>query len=334
MRKVGFVGLTPEEEKYFRSNLSGDDFELLFYPDTKGLDRELQVLSVFASTPVDENLLQGLPLLKLIACRSTGYDNIDAEAVKKRQVTVTNTPGYGSSSVAEYTLALILTLSRKLPAILHESLAAEPNRAAERGFDLYGKTIGIIGLGNIGKGVAQIAYGLGMRILAYDINQDEKLASWLKIEYTQDLDQLLSESDIVTLHIPYTPENHHFIDIEKLGRMKKSALIINTARGDLIDTVALVKTLRNGDITGAALDVIEDEYLLDPDDLIDLAATQDHAARQTIRHALALLALERMPNVIITNHNAYNTVEAVQRINQMTATNIAGFYRGDKIYTV
>ncbi|GHU07615.1 lactate dehydrogenase [Alphaproteobacteria bacterium] len=334
MRKVGFVGLSPEEEKYFRESLPNDEFELLFYPDTNDLDRQLQVLSVFTQTKVDEELLQELPLLKLIACRSTGYDNIDAAAVKKRQITVTNTPGYGSSSVAEYTFALILALSRKLPEILHETHAAEPNRHAERGFDLYGKTIGIIGLGNTGKGVAQIAYGMGMRILAYDINRDEKLASWLKIEYTQDLDQLLTESDIVTLHIPYTPENHHFIDIEKLGRMKKSALIINAARGDLIDTVALVKTLKNGDIAGAALDVVEDEYLLDPDDLIDLAANQDHAARQTIRHALALLALERIPNVIITNHNAYNTVEAVERINAMTVTNIAGFYRGDKVFAV
>jgi D-lactate dehydrogenase len=334
MRKVGFIGLAPEEKQFFTDKLPADEFELLFYDEAKNLDSDLQVLSVFTSTKIDAALLDNLPKLRLIACRSTGYDNIDAAAVQQRQITVANTPGYGSSSVAEYTFALILMLSRRIPEILHETHAAQPNRQLERGFDLYGKTIGIIGLGNIGKGVAQIAYGLGMRILAYDINQDEKLASWLKIEYTDDLDMLLRNSDIVTLHIPYTSENHHFIDLANISKMKPSALLINTARGDLIDTVALVKALNRHEIGGAALDVIEDEYLLDPDDLIDLAAAQDKAAQKTIRHALALLALERMPNAIITNHNAYNTTEAIDRINQMTAQNITGFFAGDKVFTV
>jgi D-lactate dehydrogenase len=322
--------------------LPEDTFEALFFDDINDLLTfqpsnvltNIEVLSVFTNHKVDEELLSKLPKLRLIACRSTGFDNIDAEAVKKRQITVTNTPAYGSSSVAEYTFALTLMLSRRIPEILHETYSNEPNHSKEQGFDLFGKTIGIVGLGNIGKGVAQIAYGLGMRILAYDINEDEKLASWLKIEYTQDLDMLLRESDIVTLHIPYTPENHHFINIEKLSKMKSNALLINTARGELVDTVALLKALKRKDIQGAALDVVEDEYLLDPDDLIDLAAKQDHAAKSTIRHALALLALERMPNAIITNHNAYNTVEATEKINRLTIQNITGFYAGTEIFTV
>jgi len=332
--RVGFVGLESNEEKYFSNKLPTDEFELLFYSDTANLDSALDVLSIPAMTPIGEELLQKLPRLKLIACRSTGVDHIDAAAVKKRQITVTNTPSYGSSSVAEYTFALILSLSRKLPEVLYETYSGEPNRQRERGFDLFGKTIGIIGLGNIGKGVAQIAYGIGMRIIAYDRNHDEKLASWLKIEYVDDVDYLLRESDIVTLHIPYTPENQHFIDIEKLNLMKKSAILINTARGDLVDTVALARALGRGEIYGAALDVVEDEYLLDPDDLLELAASQDRAAKNTIRHALALLSLERLPNVIVTNHNAYNTTEAIERINQMTVDNIVGFYHGDKIYLV
>jgi D-lactate dehydrogenase len=334
MRKVGFIGVAESDRDFFRENLPSDEFEVIFYDDLENLDRGLEVLSVFVDNKVDEKLLQNLPRLRLIACRSTGFNNVDAAAVKKRGITVANTPGYGSSAVAEYTFALILMLSRKLPEILHETTSNEPNRHLEQGFDLYGKTIGIIGLGNIGKGAAQIAYGLGMRILAYDINEDEKLASWLKIEYTSDLDFLLAESDIVSLHIPYTPENHHFMDTEKLALMKKSALLINTARGELVDTVALVKALDAGGLAGAALDVVEDEYLLDPDDLIDLVAEQDKAARATIRHALALLALERMPNVIITNHNAYNTVEAAAKINLLTIQNITGFYAGNKIFDV
>jgi D-lactate dehydrogenase len=340
MYKVGFVGVSPDEEEFFRSGLAQADgvrFEPLFYPtplDIDTLDRDLAVLSVFQDTPVDAKLIAKLPYLKLIACRSTGYDNIDAQAVRDCHITVANTPGYGSSSVAEYTFALILTLSRKLPEIFHETTSNEPNRLAERGFDLYGKTIGIIGLGAIGKGAAQIAYGLGMRILAYDIKRDEKLAGWLKIEYVDDINQLLRESDIVSLHIPYTPDNHHFIDAQKLGLMKPGALLINTARGDLVDTVALLKSLNQNKLSGAALDVVEDEYLLDPDDLIDLATNTDQAARATIRHALALLALERLPNVIITNHNAYNTVEAINNIKRMTVSNIVGFYNGEKIFPV
>lgn len=333
MRKVGFIGLSESEKKFFTEKLDGD-FELLFSDNADKLDENLEVLSVFTDTKVDKNLINSLPKLRLIACRSTGYDNIDTVAVKNRNITLVNTPGYGSSSVAEYTFALILTLSRKLPEIFHETYASEPNRTAEQGFDLFGKTIGIIGLGNIGKGVAQIAYGFGMRILAYDVNEDEKLASWLKIEYVNDLDFLLKESDITTLHIPYTPENHHFINLEKLSLMKKSGLLINTARGDLVDSVALLKTLKQNRLAGAALDVVEDEYLLDPDDLIDLALAENNTARGTIRHALALLALERLPNVVITNHNAYNTKEAVANILSMTADNITGFYAGKKIFIV
>lgn len=333
MRKVGFIGCSNIEEKFYTEKL-GENFELLFYDDAKHLDESIEVLSVFTVTKVDAKLIESLPKLRLITCRSTGFDNVDTQAVQKHGITLANTPGYGSASVAEYTFALILALSRKLPEVFHETYSPEPNRLNEQGFDLYGKTIGIIGLGNIGKGVAQIAYGFGMRILAYDVNEDEKLASWLKIEYVKDLDYLLKESDITTLHIPYTPENHHFINLEKLSLMKDSALLINTARGDLVDSVALLKALKQGKLSGAALDVVESEYLLDPDDLIDLAANQDNVARSTIRHALALLALERLSNVVITNHNAYNTKEAVENIMKMTVENIAGFYAGKKIHIV
>lgn len=333
MRKVGFIEVDEKYRDFFIKNLPSDTFEVIFYDNLENLDPELEILSVFINHKIDEEIIASLPKLRLIACRSTGYNNIDTEAVKKREITVTNTPAYGSSSVAEYTFALCLALSRKLPDIFHETYASEPDRNKEQGFDLFGKTIGVIGLGNIGKGVAQIAYGLGMRILAYDTKEDEKLANWLKIEYVNDVDYLLQESDVVTLHIPYNPKNHHFINAEKLAKMKSSALLINTARGELIDTVALVKSLRDKKLYGAALDVVESEYLLDPDDLIDLAA-QDSAAKSTIRHALAILALERMPNVIITNHNAYNTVEAAEKINSMTVQNITGFYAGTKIFVV
>ena len=341
MIKVGFVGLDINGRRFFTRELVEsinikEKFRPLFYtlpliPEM--LDPDIEVLSVFTDAKVDKKIFDALPKLKLIACRSTGYDNIDMKLAEKKRVTVTNTPSYGASSVAEYTFAMILMLSRKLPEIIHESFSPNPNRTLERGFDLHGKTIGIIGLGDIGKGVAQIAYGMGMKILAYDIKKDERVASWLRVEYVDEVEKLLKKSDIVTLHIPYREDNRHFMDAKKLELMKNSALLINTARGELIDTVALMKALNNRQISGAALDVVENEYLLDPDEIIDLAG-ENTSARSSLRHALALLALERMPNVIITNHNAFNTVEAIERINKMVLDNIIGFYNGSEIHIV
>lgn len=341
MIKVGFVGLDLAERRFFTrelidSSASKEKFQPLFYTSPlipEMLDSEIEILSVPVSVKVDEEIFNLLPKLKMIACRSTGYDNINPALAAERHITITNTPSYGASSVAEYTFAMILMLSRKLPEILHESFSADPNRLLERGFDLNGKTIGIIGLGDIGKGVAQIAYGMGMKILAYDIKKDERVASWLRVDYVDDLEILLKKSDIVTLHIPYRPDNHHFINAEKLELMKNSALLINTARGELIDTVALMRALHNRQLASAALDVVENEYLLDPDEIIDLAI-ENTGARSSLRHALALLALERMPNVIITNHNAFNTIEAIERINKMVLSNIIGFYDGAEIHIV
>lgn len=332
--KIVFVATEPSEAEYFRAALPGDFFDTVFCDNLKDVPKDANVLSVTVNIPVKAEQLQAMPNLKMIACRSTGFDNIDLEVARQRGIIVANTPGYGSASVAEYTFTLILALSRKFPEILHETYASEPNRLLERGFDLRDKTIGIIGLGAIGGSVARIAHGFGMRILVFAHKKDMELAQQLNLTYVDNIDNLLGESDIVTLHIPYRKENHHFINAEKLDLMKKNALLINTARGGIVDTVALVRALKMKRLGGAALDVIESEYLIDPDDLIDLATQQDNAAKSTIRHALALLALERMPNVIITNHNAYNTTEAIDRINYMTLENIFGFYRGEKVYKV
>ena len=341
MIKVGFVGLDLSERRFFTRELidSGnvkEKFQPLFYNSPLApelLDSDIEVLSVFTNTKVNKEVFDALPKLKLIACRSTGFDNIDTELAKKKRVTITNTPSYGASSVAEYTFAMVLMLSRKLPEILTESFSSNPNRSLERGFDLRGKTVGIIGLGDIGKGVAQIAYGMGMKILAYDVKPDERVASWLRVEYVDEIEKLLKKSDIVTLHIPYCEDNRRFMDSKKLEQMKNSALLINTARGELIDTVALVKALRDSKIAGCALDVVENEYLLDPDEIIDLAS-ENTGARSSLRHALAILALERMPNVIVTNHNAFNTIEAIERINKMVVANITGFYDDTEIHIV
>jgi D-lactate dehydrogenase len=333
--KVAFIGLESSEKKYFENAL-GDEYELSFIhaSEWQKIDPATEILSVFVSFEVTRDVFDALPNLKLVACRSTGYNNVDLETAGARGIKVANTPGYGASSVAEYAFALTLTLSRKLPAVMAETYDANPDRRVERGFDLNGKTIGIVGLGAIGKGAAAIARGFGMRVLGFDPFMDQTWARNNGVEPT-DIDQLLNESDVVTLHIPFTEDNRHFINDQRFKQMKKGALLINTARGELVDTVSLVRELRRSHLGGAALDVVEEEYLLDPDELIKLATENaDQEACISLRHAVALLALERMSNVIVTNHNAFNTNEALERINNMTVENIIGFTNDDKIYSV
>jgi D-lactate dehydrogenase len=209
-------------------------------------------------------------------------------------------------------------------------------RKAERGFDLFGKTLGIVGLGAIGKGVTAIAKGFGMNIIAYDPFPDEDFIQRNSIKMVANLDDLLKHSDIVTLHVPLLRENVHFIDEEKMRLMKKSAILINTARGELIDTVALVRILHQKQLAGAALDVIESEYLLDPEEFVRFVSSDTDENRDVaLRHAAAILALERMPNVLVTNHNAFNTTEAILSINEMTVENIKGAIGGGgKVYEV
>lgn len=334
MTHIAIIGATQEDKAFFASEFK--DAKVAFHPDLLEagiIDPATEVLSVFVDTPVTAEAIAALPNLKLIACRSTGYNHIDVEAAKKRGIVVANVPTYGGTTVAEYAFTLLLMLTRKMIEVMHESGKSAPDRQRERGSDLFGKTIGIVGTGSIGLGVARIAKGFGMKVLGYDIYPRPEKAEELGFTYVQDVAEVLKQSDVVTLHMPYTPENHHFISASHIAAMKHGATLVNTARGELIDTTALVNALRHGHLGGAALDVLEGEYLMDPDELIALAA-HDNAAKDTLRHAAAMAALQHMPNVILTDHNAYNTNEAIHRINQTTADNIRNFMAGKEVFTV
>jgi len=315
-------------------------YKLYFYnserDDFQQFDKDLEALSVFVDYEVTKDIIDHLPKLKVIACRSTGFNNVDVEYAKKKGVKVANTPGYGKHSVAEFVFALLLTLSRKITVTIDdEKKSGAIERRTEQGFDLFGKTIGIVGLGAIGKGVAEIASGFGMSMVGYDPFPDADFVQRKNIELVSDIDDLLKKSDIVTLHVPFTRDNAHMIDAEKMQMMKNSAILVNTSRGELVDTVALVKALHEGQLAGAALDVIESEYLLDPEEFIKFVNADSDANRDmSLRHAVAILALERMNNVVITNHNAFNTTEAVLSINEMTAENVTGAIEGGKVYEV
>jgi D-lactate dehydrogenase len=210
------------------------------------------------------------------------------------------------------------------------------DRNIERGFDLNGKTMGIMGLGAIGKGLAKFANGAGMRVIGYDPFWNDEWANANNVAQV-DVDTIFKESDVVSLHVPYLPENHHIVNDERLSQMKQGAVLINTARGELVDTIALLKHVTSSHLGGVGADVIEEEDILVNDNLTQLILNSDSnddktAARLKIVSAIA--ALQKMPNVIITNHNAFNTKEALQLINDMTLENITGFITGGKIYSV
>ncbi len=290
------------------------------------LDPETEVISVFVTSTVTPAMIEKLPKLKLIACRSTGFSNISLAAADARDISVVNVPTYGESTVAEYAFMLLLALMRKLSGSLG-FLSRELDAAELMGTDLHEKTIGVIGTGHIGRHVIKIAKGFEMRVVGYDPYGKEELARELGFEYLS-LEELLKVSDIVTLHAPLTPENEHLINSERLALMKPSAVLINTARGELVNTSALADALMHGRLGGAALDVLEGEELFNMEEEVALLRSNQLPA-STGKESVALMALNKLPNVILTPHNAFNTIEAHGRINGTTCQNIIRFWYGD-----
>ena len=287
--------------------------------DVDNLNSKAEVISIFAGNKISRDLMEKMPNLKLIACRSTGFDHVDLSAAADLGITVTNVPRYGEVTVAEYTIALLLSLSRRLPEGEAAVKAGHIELENLRGFDLQGKTLGIIGTGRIGQHVAKIARGFDMNIVAYDLYPNPKIADELGFQYVS-LDEI-AQSDIISLHAPGAPETHHIVNEAFLAHVKPRAVIINTARGELIDTIALEQALSQNRLAGAALDVLEFEPLLSVTDGSGLTPED-----QT--QWVALESLKKMPQVIITPHNAFNSHEAVGRIQSTTAQNIIDFFNG------
>lgn len=306
---------TDHHWEFLEEEISPDNL----HPDT-------EVISVFVTSTVTAEIIEKLPKLRLIACRSTGFNNIDLASADAHGVTVVNVPTYGESTVAEYTFMLLLALLRKLPQSLN-FLSKETEVSELMGCDLHDKTIGVIGTGHIGQRVISIAKGFGMRVVAYDPFAKTELAKSFGFEYAS-LEELLKMSDIVTLHAPLTPDNKHLISTEQLEAMKPGAVLINTARGELVDTEALAEALNQKVIAGAALDVLEGEQLFDAHEEVALLRRNALPAT-TAEQSVVLMALNKLPNVILTPHNAFNTQEAIGRINQISCQNIIRFWYGE-----
>ncbi|HNW71659.1 MAG TPA: NAD(P)-dependent oxidoreductase [Candidatus Paceibacterota bacterium] len=330
MKIIFFEVPKVEQDQY--SQLFSDSFpnnEISFLEqkldeDSIALAKEAEVVSVFVNSVIDKNIIDALPNLKFIATRSTGFDHIDKDYCKTKNILVSNVPAYGSKTVAEFAFALLLALSRKIfDATRQLKDEGDFSIFPLKGFDLNGKTIGVIGTGKIGKNSIRIAKGLGMNVLAYDLYPDMAFAKELSFEY-KTLDELISQCDVLTLHAPYTKENHHFINKENISKMKKGVYIINTARGELIDTDALIWGLQQKIIAGAGLDVMEGERELKEE--IEILSSDNK--REKIKDYQTLFedrVLIDMPNVIVTPHIAFYSQEAEYEIIKTTIDNINNF---------
>jgi D-lactate dehydrogenase len=290
---------------------------------TLSAEHDAEIVSVFVHSQLNRATLDKLPSLKFIATRSTGFDHIDLGHCRERGIRVSNVPSYGENTVAEHTFALILALSRNIHKAFVHTLARDIPFEKLRGFDLAQKTLGVIGAGRIGLHVIKIAKGFGMNVVAFDVRQEPLLAEVLNFRYVS-VDELLSVSDIISLHCPYTPKTHHLINPDNIQRIKRGALLINTARGGLIDPGALTRALDAGILAGAALDVLEGEELLkDERQILAQSLAQDKLRTLLLNHSL----LNR-DNVVITPHIAFNSREAVQRILETTLENLRAYLRG------
>jgi len=292
--------------------------------------RDLQVLSTFIYSDLNAKVLSYLPHLKFIATRSTGFNHIDLNYCAKRNILVANVPEYGSNTVAEHTFGLILALTRKLYQSINQARDFNFDHLQIIGTDLFGKTIGIVGLGKIGKNVLRIAHGFGMKVIVHSHSRYPGLEEKLGFRYMK-LNELLKQSDIVTLHLPLTPQTTHIINKQNIKLIKKGAYLINTARGKLIETEAILYGLNNGILAGAGLDVLEEEEDLSEE--VDILSTS-FRKRVDLDKLLCDHVLVHHPKVVFTPHNAFNSREALMRIGQTTVKNITGFLQGKIINLV
>jgi D-lactate dehydrogenase len=289
--------------------------------ETAPLARSHDAVCSFVNDRVDEPTLQTLLEggTRLIALRSAGYNHVDLAAAARLGLTVVRVPEYSPYAVAEHAVALVLALNRKI----HRAYARvrEWNFSLEGlvGFDLHGKTVGIVGTGRIGQVAAGIFHGFGCRVLAYDLRPDPALVSRLGARYV-DLAGLYRESDIVSLHVPLTPATRHVIDAAALAAMKPGVTLVNTGRGALIDSRALLESLKSGHLGAAGLDVYEEEEGIFFRDLSNQVLQDDVLAR-----------LLTFPNVIITSHQAFLTREALANIARITLENVTAFERGESL---
>ncbi len=290
---------------YFESRLNSETAPL-----AKGFD----VVCVFVNDVVDEKTIEILKEcnVKLIALRCAGFNNVDIKNLNG--LTAVRVPEYSPYAVAEHAAALLLSVNRKIYKAYQRTRKYNFTLNGLLGFDIHGKTVGVVGAGKIGRAFINIMNGFGCRVLAYDKFQDENTAKEMNFEYV-DLDMLYRESDIISLHCPLTDENYKMINEQALSKMKDGVVLINTSRGKLIDTKSLIQKLQEGKIGGLGLDVYEDEEEFFLNDMSNSYIRDEE-----------LSVLLTMPNVVVTSHQAFFTEEALNKIALDTCENIKEFF--------
>ncbi|MDX1918519.1 MAG: 2-hydroxyacid dehydrogenase [Candidatus Caenarcaniphilales bacterium] len=323
--KILFFDAKPYEiENFKRFNRELNyDFELDFLElklnhQTASLAQGYEYICIFVHDQANDDVLKILKDqgVKLIALRCAGYNNVSLNKAKELGINVVRVPEYSPYAVAEHALALLMTLNRKI----HRAYARvrENNFALNglMGFDVHGKTVGVIGTGKIGLIMTKLMAGMGCRVIAYDLYPNQIKAKEIGFDYCE-LADLLANSDIISLHTPLTPETHYLVNAQTISDMKDGVVIINTSRGALIDTAALIEGLKSGKIQAAGLDVYEEEDAYFFEDFSDQLVLDDQLAR-----------LMSFNNVIITAHQAFLTREAIEKIVQVTLSNITDFING------
>lgn len=321
--RVAVFSAKPYEIEPLRTANAGHGHDLTLLearlgPDTVTLATGCDAICAFANDDLSAEVLEGLATggVRLVALRSAGFNHVDLPAAARLGLTVARVPGYSPHAVAEHAVGLILALNRKLHRAYNRVRENNFSLAGLLGFDLHGRTVGVVGTGRIGTVFARIMVGFGCQVLAADPYPNSE-CEHLGVRYV-DLQHLLEESDIVALHCPLTPETHHMIDDRALSRMRDGVMLINTSRGGLVDTSAVIEALKQGKLGYLGLDVYEEEADLFFQDLSDRVISDDVFSR-----------LLTFPNVLITGHQAFFTTEALTNIADTTIRNITSFERGE-----
>lgn len=338
-RKICFVEAEDDDRAFFAEILAGHDVD--FFEGIKDVPADVEILSVFISHRIDESFLEAHPALKLICSRSTGYEHIDVGACQARGIQVTNVGSYGESTVAEHTFALLLALSRRLRDSEQAIHSGHFSREQLQGFDLRGRTLGVIGAGRVGLHVIRIASGFGMKVLAYDDRPHPFFGELLDYRYVT-LEELLRSSDVLTLHVPLTPATRDLINKDTLALCRPGVFIINTARGGLINTADVIEALDRNHVAGLGLDVMEDERVFQGgmtsvvgEKIVERLRSSGSGSREPSRGRLVEFSrlvensqLLHRSDVILTPHVAYNSAEANERLRTITIENISCYLEG------
>jgi D-lactate dehydrogenase len=313
----------PYDREYLSAASQGVGFDLRFHEfrlehDTSSAAAGAKSVCVFVNDVADRITLESLAALGVghLALRCAGYNNVDLKAAKETGIFVTRVPSYSPYAVAEHAVALLMTLNRKIHRSYNRVREFNFSLAGLVGFDLYDKTVGVVGTGKTGRLLAEILRGFKMRVLAHDLYPNEEWARANQVEYVP-LDRLFQESDVISLHAPLTPESAYLINGESLARMKRGVVIVNVSRGRLIETTSLIEALKSGQVGGVALDVYEEEEGVFFEDLSGEVLQDDELAR-----------LMTFPNVLITAHQAFLTHEALSEISRVTVANVGNYLSG------